>query len=195
MQDRRKGAGKAVGAFFGKLVDLHGDEQKLRRHQQDDGGNGGDAADERGDETAEERILDERQRYGHKHPEAVRAHVVGGFLDGLVDLPQSGDTASCAGRQRADDKDDDEDESRAVKPLQESGVEQAAREAAYVANAEHGARHRHGKHGDRLDKALGLKLPLDDEIRDDHAQQRRDGRGDQAENKRVAERLEARGSA
>ena len=75
--------------------------------------------------------------------------------------------------------------------MHEAGVEQAAREAADIADTENGARHRHGKHGDRLDESFGFKLPLDDEIRDDHAQKRRDGRGDQAENKRVAERLEA----
>ena len=70
-------------------------------------------------------------------------------------------------------------------------MEQAAGEAAYVANAEDRARHGHGKHGHRLDKPLGFKLPLDDEIRDDHAQKRGDRRGDQTEQKRIAECLEA----
>lgn len=62
----------------------------------------------------------ERQRHGHEHAEAVRTHVVSRFLDGLVDLPQGGDAASGAGRQRADDKHNDEDKSGAVKPLQET---------------------------------------------------------------------------
>ncbi len=41
-QDGGEGAGQTVRALFGELVDLHGDEQELRCHQQNDGGNGGD---------------------------------------------------------------------------------------------------------------------------------------------------------
>ena len=87
---------KAVGAFFGKFVDLYGDEQELGRDQQDNGGNCRDAADKRGDKAAEEGILDQRQRHGHEHLEAVGAHVIGGLLDGLVDLAQGGDAAAGA---------------------------------------------------------------------------------------------------
>ena len=53
-EDRRERAGEAIGALFGKLVDLHRDEQELRRHEQDDGGNCGDGAHERGHKAGEE---------------------------------------------------------------------------------------------------------------------------------------------
>lgn len=51
-------------------------------------------------------------------------------------------------------------------------------------------RHGHGEHGHRLDEALGLKAPLDDEVGDDHAQQRRDGGGDEAQAEGIPERLQ-----
>ena len=50
-EDGCKGAGKAVGALLGKLVDLHGDEQELRRHEQDDRGDSGYATHEGRDEA------------------------------------------------------------------------------------------------------------------------------------------------
>ena len=190
-QDGGEGAGQTVRALLRELVDLHGDQQELRRHQQDDGGNSRDAADEGRHQTAEERILDEGQRHRHEHLEAVRAHVVGGLLNGFVDLPQGGDAASRARGQRAHHKHDDEDQSRAVQTLQKARVENAVGEAADIAHTQYRARHRHGQHGHGLDKALAPEFPLDHQIGDDHAQQRRDGRGDQAQHKGVAERLEA----
>ena len=53
-QDGGKRAGQTVGALLGKLVDLHGDEQIAGRDEQDDGGNGGDAAHEGGNKAGEE---------------------------------------------------------------------------------------------------------------------------------------------
>ena len=70
-------------------------------------------------------------------------------------------------------------------------MEQAAGEAADVADAQNRTGNRHGQHGDRLDKALGLELFLDHQIGDDHGQQRRDGRGDQRQDEGVLERLQA----
>lgn len=86
-KDGGKGTGQAIAALFGELVDLHGDEQELRRDQQNDGGNGGNAAHERGDQTAEEGILDEGESDGGEHLAAARTQIIGGFLDALIDLP------------------------------------------------------------------------------------------------------------
>lgn len=43
----------------------------------------------------------------------------------------------------------------------------------------------------RLDEALALEFPLDHQIRDDHAQQGRDGRGDETQHEGIPEGLEA----
>ena len=40
-----------------------------------------DATHECSDKSAEERVLDQRQRYRGKHLEAVGAHIVGTLLD------------------------------------------------------------------------------------------------------------------
>ena len=118
-------------------------------HQQNNGGNGGDAPDKGRHQAAEEGIFDQGQGHGHKDPEAVCAHVVGGFLNGLVDLPQGGNAAAGAGGQRAHHKDDDQDPGGAVKPLQNPRMEQAAGEAPDVAHAQNGAGNGHGQHGHR----------------------------------------------
>ena len=86
-KDGGEGTGQAIAALFGELVDLHGDEQELRRDQQNDGGNGGNAAHERGDQTAEEGILDKGESDGGEHLAAARTQIIGGFLDALIDLP------------------------------------------------------------------------------------------------------------
>ena len=133
---------------------------------------------------------DERQRHRHEDLEAVRAHVIGRFLDGLVDLPQGGDAAARAGRERTHHKHDHQDQAGAVDALQDAGVEQAARETADVSDAEHRARNRHRQHRDRLDEALGLELALDHQVGDDHAEQGRDRRGDERQHKAVLKGLE-----
>ena len=66
-KDSGKGAGEAVRALLGKLIDLHRDEQKLRCDEQDDGGNCRDAAHEGRDEAGEEGILYKRQSDRHEH--------------------------------------------------------------------------------------------------------------------------------
>ena len=186
-QDGGKRAGDGVGALLRKLVDLHGDEQELGRHQQDDGGDGGDGADKGGDKAAEEGVLDKWQRHSHKDLEAVRAHVVGRLLNGLVDLPQGGDAAAGARGQGADHKDDNQDGRAAVDALQKPGVEHAAGEAPDVPHAQHRAGHGHGQHGHGLNEALGLEPALDHQIGDNHGEQGRDGGGDEAEDKGVPE--------
>ena len=186
-----EGAGDAVGALLGKFVDLHGDQQVAGRHQQYDGGNGRDGSDEGGHQAGEEGILDQRQRDGGEHLQAVRAHVVGRFLDGLVDLPQRGDARAGAGGQRAHHEHDDQYQPRAVDTAEYAGVEQAVGKAADVAYAQHRAGHGHGQYRDRLDEALGLEIALDHQIGDDHGQQRRDRRGDQRKHKGIPESLQA----
>ena len=76
-QDGGVGAGHAVSALLGKLVDAAGDQQVARRHQQDDGADGGDGAHKGGHQTREEGILDQRQGDGHEHAPAARAQIVG----------------------------------------------------------------------------------------------------------------------
>ena len=70
-------------------------------------------------------------------------------------------------------------------------MEEAAGEAADVADAEDSAGNGHCQHGNGLDKALGPELALDDEVRDYHAQKRRDGGGNEREHEGVTEGLEA----
>src|SRR5699024_12595381 len=49
----------------------------------------------------------------------------------------------------------------------------------------------HGQHGNEFDKALGLEIPLDHQIGDDHAQQGGDGGRGQGQQEGIPEGLES----
>src|SRR5699024_2637722 len=127
--------------------------QELGRNQQNNGGNGGDAAHKGGNQTAEEGILDQRQGDGHKHLEAVGAHIVSGFLNALVNLTQGGDAAAGAGGQGADNENDNQDGGAAVDAGQKARAEHAVDKASDIAHAQNRAGHRHGQHGNEFNEA------------------------------------------
>ena len=190
-EDGCKGTGNAVGALFRELVDLDGDQQELRGHQQDNGGNGGDAPDKGCYQAAEEGILDQRQGHSHEHPEAVGTHVIGRFFDALVNLPQGGNAASGTGGQRPDHENNDQNGGAAVNALEETGAEDTVDKAADIADAQNRAGNRHGQHGYEFDEALGFELSLDHQVRDDHAQKRGDGCRGQGQQEGIPEGFEA----
>ena len=69
-------------------------------------------------------------------------------------------------------------------------MEEPAGEAPDVAHAQHRAGHGHSQHGHGLNKALGLKVPLDHQIGNDHAQKGRNGGSDEAQDEGIPEGLE-----
>ena len=108
-QDGRVSARHAVVTFLSLLVDLAGDQQEFRSDEEDDRRDRGDASHESGDKAGQEGILDQRKRHCKKDSGGIGAHIVSGFLDRRINLPERGDTGPGTCRKASHDKNQNQD--------------------------------------------------------------------------------------